>query len=137
VAATRTGLAIRDGTAAPDITTLEKFRAALLAARSVAYTDPKTGGAFGTYFAKELERLGILEAVKAKAVLRRGSHEIVKAVASGDAEVGVTFISTIVSTPGLRVAGPLPPPLLGMERFSAGVVNASGAREAAIDLSAR
>jgi molybdate transport system substrate-binding protein len=133
VAATRTGLAIRDGTAAPDITTLEKFRAALLAARSVAYTDPKTGGAFGTYFAKELERLGILEAVKAKAVLRRGSHEIVKAVASGDAEVGVTFISTIVSTPGLRVAGPLPPPLLGMERFSAGVVNASGAREAAID----
>ena len=113
VAATRTGLAIRDGAAAPDISTLEKFRAALLAARSVAYTDPKTGGAFGTYFAKELERMGILDAVNAKAVLRRGSHEIVKAVASGEAELGVTFISTIVSTPGLQVAGALPPPLLG------------------------
>jgi len=133
VAATRTGLAIRDGTAAPDISTLEKFRAALLAARSVAYTDPKTGGAFGTYFAKELDRLGILAAVNAKAVLRRGSHEIVKAVASGDAEVGVTFISTIVSTPGLRVAGPLPPPLLGVERFSAGVLRDSAARAAAVD----
>ena len=134
VAATRTGLAIRAGTAPPDISTLEKFRAALLAARSIAYTDPKTGGAFGSYFAKELERLGILDAVNARAVLRRGSHEIVKAVASGEAELGVTFISTIASTPGLQVAGALPPPLLGMERFSAGALRNSAARDAAIDL---
>jgi len=134
VAATRTGLAIRDGAAVPDISTLEKFRAALLAARSVAYTDPGTGGAFGTYFAKELERMGILDAVNAKAVLRRGSHEIVKAVASGEAELGVTFISTIASTPGLKVAGALPPPLLAMERFSAGVLRESIAHDAAIEL---
>jgi len=134
VAATRTGLAIRAGAAAPDISTLEKFRSALLAARSVAYTDPMTGGAFGTYFAKELERLGILEAVNAKAVLRRGSHEIVNAVASGEAELGVTFISTIASTPGLAVAGALPPPLLAVERFSAGVPRGSTARDAAIEL---
>jgi len=133
VAATRTGLAIRAGAAALDIATLEKFRAALLAARSIAYTDPKTGGAFGSYFAKELERLGILEAVNAKAVLRRGSHEIVKAVASGEAEVGVTFISTIVSTPGVKVAGPLPPPLLAMERFSTGVLRDTISRGVAID----
>lgn len=133
VAATRTGLAIRAGAAAPDISTLEKFRAALMAARSIAYTDPRTGGAFGTYFAKELERLGLLEAVNAKAVLRRGSHEIAKAVASGEAEIGVTFISTIVSTPGLKVAGPLPPPLLTMERFSAGVLRDNISRDAAID----
>jgi len=133
VAATRTGLAIRAGATPPDISTLEKFRAALLAARSVAYTDPRTGGAFGTYFAKELERLGILDAVNAKAVLRRGSHEIVKAVASGEAELGVTFISTIRSTPGLAVAGPLPPPLLGTEQFSVGVLRDTASRTAAID----
>ena len=132
VAATRTGVAIRDGAVAPDIATIDQFRAALLAARSIAYTDPRTGGAFGTYFAKELERLGIAEAVNAKAVLRRGSHEIVKAVAGGEAELGVTFISTIVSTPGLKVAGPLPPPLLGLERFSAGVLRDSAAGDAAL-----
>jgi molybdate transport system substrate-binding protein len=131
LAATRTGVAIRDGAAAPAIATLAQFRAALLAARSVAYTDPKSGGAFGTYFAAELDRLGIAEAVNAKAVLRRGSHEIVAAVARGEAELGVTFISTIVSTPGVKVAGPLPPPLLGTERFSAGVLADSAAREAA------
>jgi molybdate transport system substrate-binding protein len=132
VAATRTGVAIREGAAAPDIATIDTFRAALLAARSIAYTDPKSGGAFGTYFAKELERMGILDAVNAKAVLRRGSHEIVKAVAGGEAELGVTFISTIVSTPGLKVAGPLPPPLLGVERFSVAVLRDGTTRDAAL-----
>ena len=131
VAATRTGVAIREGAAAPKIATIEQFRAALLAARSVAYTDPKSGGAFGTYFAGELDRMGIAQAVNAKAVLRRGSHEIVAAVAKGEAELGVTFISTIVSTPGLKVAGPLPPPLLGVEGFSAGILKDSAAGEAA------
>jgi molybdate transport system substrate-binding protein len=134
VAATLTGVAIREGAAVPDVSTLDKFRAALLAARSIAYTDPKTGGAFGTYLGQELERLGLAQAVNAKAVLRRGSHEIVAAVAKGDAELGITFISTIVSTPGVKVAGPLPPPLLGTERFSAGVLRDSGASEAAAAL---
>jgi molybdate transport system substrate-binding protein len=132
VAATRTGVAIRDGAAAPAIATIEQFRAALLAARSVAYTDPKTGGAFGTYLAGELARMGIAEAVNAKAVLRRGSHEIVKSVASGEAELGITFISTMMSTPGVKVAGPLPPPLLGTEAFSVGVLKDSPAQDAAL-----
>jgi len=132
VAATRTGVAIRAGAAVPAVATIEQFRAALLAARSIAYTDPRTGGAFGTYFAGELARMGIAEAVNAKAVLRRGSHEIVKSVASGEAELGVTFISTIVSTPGVEVAGPLPPPLTGTEPFSVGVLADSPARDAAL-----
>jgi molybdate transport system substrate-binding protein len=132
VAATRTGVAIRDGAPAPAIATIEQFRAALLAARSIAYTDPKTGGAFGTYLAGELARMGIAEAVNAKAVLRRGSHEIVKSVASGEAELGITFISTIVSTPGVKTAGPLPPPLLGTEAFSAGILKDSPAQDAAL-----
>ncbi len=48
-------------------------------------------------------------------------------------ELGVTFVSTIASTPGVRVAGALPPPLLGVERFSAGVLRGSSTRDAAID----
>ena len=34
------GVAIRDGAAAPDVATPDAFRQALVAARSVAYTDP-------------------------------------------------------------------------------------------------
>ena len=131
VAATRTGVAFRDGAVAPDVATLDKLRDALLAARSVAYTDPKSGGAFGTYFSGELDRMGIAQAVNAKAVLRRGSHEVAASVANGEAELGVTFISAIVSTPGTRVAGPLPPPLAGLERFSAGTLPGSATDDAA------
>src|SRR5258705_10868384 len=72
LAATRTGVAIREGATAPKIATIEQFLAALLAARSVAYPAPKSGGAFGTYFAGELDRMGIAQAINAKAVLRRG-----------------------------------------------------------------
>jgi molybdate transport system substrate-binding protein len=131
VALTRTGVAIRDSAVAPPLATIEQFRAALLAARSVAYTDPKTGGAFGTYFGGELARMGIADAVNAKAVMRRGSHEIVATVARGEAELGITFVSTIVSTPGVKVAGVLPPPLLGEEKFAAGIPRDSTAREQA------
>jgi ABC-type molybdate transport system substrate-binding protein len=53
-------------------------------------------------------------------------------VAKGEAELGITFISTIVSTKGVKVAGPLPAPLLGLERFSAGVLRDSMARDAAL-----
>jgi molybdate transport system substrate-binding protein len=134
VAATLTGVAVRAGAVAPDVSSFDKFRAALLAARSIAYTDPKTGGAFGTYLGQELDRLGLAQMVNAKAVLRRGSHEIVAAIAKGDAELGITFISTMVSTPGVKVAGRLPPPLLGSERFSAAMVRDSTAGEAAAAL---
>lgn len=133
IALTRTGVAIRDGATPPALATIEQFRAALLAAHSVAYTDPKTGGAFGTYFGGELARMGIADAINAKAVLRRGSHEIVASVAKGDAELGVTFVSTIVSTPGVKVAGLLPPPLAGEEKFAAGIPTNSAARELAAD----
>ena len=47
-----------------------RARAALLAARKVAYIDPAAGGSSGIYFAKLLETMGIAEAVKAKAEAR-------------------------------------------------------------------
>lgn len=43
-------------------------------------------------------------------------------------------MSTIKSTRGVRVGGPLTLPLLGNEWFSAGVLRDTGARDAAIDL---
>ena len=48
----------------PDISSVEAFRSALLAARSIAYSRI---GASGIYFAGLIERLGITDAVNAKA----------------------------------------------------------------------
>src|SRR5258707_1465081 len=107
LAATRTGVAIREGATAPKIATIEQFRAALLAARSVAYTDPKSGGAFGTYFAGELDRMGIAQAINAKAVLRRGRHHNFPAGAPREGRPGGGLLPTITSPPGPKGGRPV------------------------------
>ncbi len=58
---TVTGVAVREGSAVPDISTPEAFKQALLKARGVAYTDPKAGGSSGNFFAGLLDKLGIAD----------------------------------------------------------------------------
>jgi molybdate transport system substrate-binding protein len=113
------GLAIRDGATAPEIGSVEAFRDALLQARSVAYTDPAAGGTGGIYFAGLLQRLGLADAVAAKAVLARGGHDVAGRVARGEAELGVTIISEIAAVPGARLGAPLPAALQNYTRYCA------------------
>src|SRR5262249_38637673 len=63
------GVAIRAGAAKPDITSVEAFKRALLAAKSIVYTDPAVGGGSGIHFEKVLDRLGIAKEIKAKSIL--------------------------------------------------------------------
>ena len=122
VAASLAGVGLRAEAPTPDVSTLEAFKALLRAAPSIAYTDPKSGGAFGQYFARALVEIGMADEVARKAVLVAGSHLIVVAVAKGDAAVGITFKSAIVTTAGLKFAGTLPRPLEDREPFTAGVL---------------
>ncbi len=66
VATSRQGVAVPRGPARPDLFTADTFRQALLDARSVAFS---RGGASGICFAGLIERLGIAEAVRAKATV--------------------------------------------------------------------
>src|SRR5215467_5711081 len=45
------GVAVREGARVPDVATPDSFKQALVAAKSVAYTDPAAGGTSGIYFA--------------------------------------------------------------------------------------
>ena len=128
---TVTGVAIRAGAVAPDISTPQAFRAALLAARSVGYTDPKAGGSSGTFFAGLLERLGIAEAVNKKAVLGKRGYEVAQAVVDGRAEIGTTFISEILTVPGAKVVGPLPGELHNVNTYTAAIPAGSAHVDAA------
>lgn len=113
------GVGVPIGAVSPDISSLEKFTALLHQTPSVAYTDPKSGGAFGQSFDRTLVKLGLAEEVHRKALLVRGSKEIVEAVSRGDAALAISFKSAIVTMPGLKFAGVLPPPFDSKEPFTA------------------
>lgn len=128
---TVTGVAVREDAAAPDISTPEAFKQALLNARAVAYADPKGGGSAGIFFVDVLNRLGITETVSRKAVLVTRGHEAAEAVADGRAEIGSTFISEILRVKGAKVVGPLPGDLYNVNTYTAGIHAGSAAREPA------
>ncbi len=115
------GVVVREGTAKPDVATPAAFKAAVLAAKSVAYTNPAEGGTSGIWFAEVAERLGIGDAIKAKAVLTKGGHEAAIEVAEGRAEMAVIFISEAVVVKGVTVAGSLPPSLQQYSGYAAAI----------------
>ena len=115
------GIAVKDGASAPDVSTPEAFKAALVAAKSIAYTNPAEGGTSGIYFAKLAEQFGIGEAVKAKSVLTKGGREAAIEVAEGRADMAIVFISEAVVIKGVKLAGPLPPSLQDYSVYAAAI----------------
>ncbi len=101
------GVAVRAGAPKPDIGTPEAFKAALLAAPSVGISR----GPSGVYLLGLLGRLGIAEAVKAKAVFTEPGQRVGLVIASGKAAIGVQQITELLAMPGIDFVGPLPPAL--------------------------
>jgi len=115
------GVGVRAGAPAPDISTPEGFKKTLLAARTIAYTNPANGGTAGIYMTGLLERLGIADEVKKRAVLQSSGSAVADAVANGAAEIGITFTSEILPNKGVKVAGPIPPSIGLIVAYVAGV----------------
>jgi molybdate transport system substrate-binding protein len=114
------GVVVKAGAPQPDISTVDAFKRALLAAKSVAYIDPKAGGSSGIYVAKLLEKLGIADQVNAKAVLVHGGA-VADHVADGEAEIGMHQISEILPVEGVTLVGPLPAEIQNYTVYAAGV----------------
>lgn len=106
VARVGVGVAVHENAPAPDISTPEKFKQALLAAKSVVYIDPKVGTS-GKHVAEVLARLGIADPVNAKAKLGQGGY-IVEPVGRGEIELGIHQISEILPVKGVKLVGELP-----------------------------
>lgn len=107
---TSTGLAVRDGSPRPPIGTAEQFKAALLAAESIAWADASSGATAGRHFESVVAALGIGAAMHAKAKLVRFGVEAVEACGRGEVELAVSQTTEIVNRPGLSLLGEFPPP---------------------------
>ena len=79
----RLGAVVKHGAPVPDLKTADVLWAALLAARAVAYIDPRHGGTSGAFFAELLERQGIADEMHAKAVLATTGADVAKAESEG------------------------------------------------------
>ena len=120
LAKTGVGVMVKAGAPVPDISTVDAFRRALLAAKSVAFIDPKAGGSSGIYVEGLLARLGIADQINAKAVLVHGGA-VADYVAKGEAEIGIHQISEILPVAGVTLVGPLPAEIQNFTVYSAGV----------------
>jgi molybdate transport system substrate-binding protein len=125
------GVAVRAGAARPDLSTPDTFKAALLRARSVSYVSPAAGGTSGTYIEGLLQRMGIADAMKGKIVYRLLGSAVADAVASGEAELGITFTSELQQNTGVNVVGTLPAAIQLPTIYSAAIVTGAGSSERA------
>ena len=132
IAIVRIGVAVREGAAAPDISTPEAFRQALVDARAIAFSDPAVGGSAGVYLARMFTELGLADAIKQKGMPQPNGGEVARRVAEGKADIGMTLTAEIVPIAGVRVIGPLPKPLGSDTTYCAGVMATSNARGAAL-----
>ena len=121
------GVAVRSGAAKPDVSTPEAFKAALLKAQSISTLPASAAGA---YVQKVFERLGIAADMKAKTKPAAIPGDIPKAVASGEAELGV-FLTNVMIAPGVDIAGSFPGDLQQALVFVGGVAAESKSPDAA------
>jgi molybdate transport system substrate-binding protein len=115
------GIAVKSGAARPDISTQSTLRAALLGARSVAYSRI---GASGILFAKLIERLGIAAEINARAKIIPSGFTA-ESLVTGEADLAVQQISELMQVAGIEVVGPVPRELQTPAVFSAGRMEAS------------
>jgi molybdate transport system substrate-binding protein len=134
VARSSLGVAVPRGAPQPDISTVETFKRAMLAAKSVAVSKPVGGGLSGAHMAKVFADLGIAEAMAAKA--RYGAGGVTGLVGliieRGEADIGVQQIAELMAVPGVDFVGPLPRELQAVTPFMAVIPsnaqNAAGGR---------
>jgi molybdate transport system substrate-binding protein len=129
IARSGSGIAYKAGSPRPDIHDAESFKAAMLAAKSIAYT---TQGASGLYFISVCEKLGIADEVKAKSKVLPGGR-VAELVARGEAELAAQQISELLPVAGVQVIA-FPPELQKFTSFPGAVGTASKRPKAAAAL---
>ncbi len=98
---------VKEGTPKPDISTVDKFKEALLVAKSVVHATPgKTPS--GIHMGKVLDQLGLTDAIAKKVTHSPALEGGAQLVANGKVELGIYPASEVVEVKGVSIVGPLP-----------------------------
>ncbi len=131
LALSQVGMVVRAGAAKPDIGNVEAFKATLLAAKSIAYSDSGSG----TYLSTTLfPKLGVADQIAAKSRKVRGppsGEPVAAVVARGEAEIGFQQVSELIHVPGVTFVGALPAELQPGFSFAGAITTAARQPEAA------
>ena len=114
-------IAVRMGSARPDISSEDALRKTVLSARSIGYSTGPSGVALMGLF----ERWGIAEAVRERLVQAPAGVPVGQLVANGQVELGFQQLSELMHLPGIDVLGTLPAGTEIVTTFSAGLCAAS------------
>ncbi|MDQ7981713.1 substrate-binding domain-containing protein [Paraburkholderia sp. SARCC-3016] len=119
-------VAVKDGTAAPDISSESALREAILRAKTIGYST----GPSGAHVLKLLERWGIAprepRVVQAKPGVPVGSL-----IADGNVEIGFQQLSELMHVEGIAMLGTLPSSIASVTVFSAAITTTCPNRDVA------
>lgn len=121
------GMAVLASMPKPDTSTNDALKRTLLAAKSIIYTDPKTGGISGVLFARMIERLGIADEIGKKSRVV-ASQLNATFVVKGEADLAVQLANEILAVPGVQFV-PMSPEFHASVTFSGAI--AADAKEPA------
>jgi molybdate transport system substrate-binding protein len=120
------GVAVKAGAPKPDISTVEAFKAVMLAAKSIGYSR----GGSGKIAESVMKKLGIAAELQPKTRFIDG-RPVAEDVAKGLVEVGLQQINVIIPVEGAEYVGPLPKELQETVKFTGGVLSFAKQPEAA------
>ncbi len=121
------GVAVKAGAPKPDISSAERVKAALIAAKSIAYSTGPSGAHIRALF----DRFGIADQMLPKARQTVPGRRVGDYLSSGEAELGFQQVSELIHEHGIDFLGPLPPDIQNFTVFSSGVIASSKERAAA------
>jgi len=128
------GMVVRAGQPKPDISTMDGLRKALLAAKSIAYSDSSSGTYLSTI---GFRKLGVADDVAGKTRKVRGppsGEPVAAVVARGEAEIGFQQVPELIDVPGADFVGTVPSDVQPPTLFSGALPKNSQQPDAAIAL---
>ena len=114
-------IAVRTGTAAPDITSESALRDAVLAAHNIGYSTGPSGTALLALF----DRWGITDQIRSRLVQAPPGVPVGALVARGEVALAFQQLSELMNLEGVTVIGAMPAPIEIITTFSAALCRTS------------